>query len=64
MTKLKVGDIVEPIMGFYNHGFTATVVEICDERMCIVKFSSHKVSPLIQVRTIENLIKCGSAYTS
>jgi hypothetical protein len=59
MTKLKVGNIVEPIRGCLNHGFTAEVVKICDERVCIVKFSSHKVSPLIQVRTIENLIKCG-----
>jgi hypothetical protein len=59
MSNIKVGDIVEPIIGYINYGFTGTVIKICDERVCIVKFTSHKVSPLIQIRSIENLIKCG-----
>jgi hypothetical protein len=59
MHTLKVGDVVEPIVGYADYGFTGTVVKICDEQVCFVKFTSSKVTPPVQIRTIQNLIKCG-----
>ena len=54
---VKIGDVVEPIPGCYNSGYMATVIKVIDDRLCVVKFTSPKVSPVHQLRSIENLIK-------
>ena len=54
---IQVGDLVEPIFGHYNAGFTAVVLKIVDTDYCIVRFSSPKVKHKEQLRTIANLIK-------
>ena len=57
MKKIKLGDIIEPIMGFKSHGYTAQVIKVFqDDQLCVVKFTSPKVKPPVQVRTIQNLM--------
>jgi hypothetical protein len=58
-TTIQVGDIVEPIPGYYNTGFMGTVVKLIDDQSCIVRFTSEKVKPIEQLRTIDKLIKRG-----
>ncbi|CAB4130061.1 hypothetical protein UFOVP116_250 [uncultured Caudovirales phage] len=54
---IKIGDVVEPIPGCYNSGYMATVIKVIDNRLCVVRFTSPKVKPADQLRSIENLIK-------
>lgn len=54
-----VGDIVEPLFGYYNAGFTGTVIKIVDDQSCIVRFTSEKVKHKVQLRTFDKLIKRG-----
>jgi len=44
-------------MGFKSHGYTAQVIKVFqDDQLCVVKFTSPKVKPAVQVRTIQNLM--------